>query len=142
MKAVAFEWIQVFTLADQQLNNSALNYLLKACRECGGSSSGRCQRQRWRRGLENRVILKSSGTVRLVVVTIANRISGTMRKSSEQRKKDHCFCIIAYCSCILNAPCIFVCHDPEKGLDWKEYRKGQSAGQRHSMFSEGRLQRS
>lgn len=35
---------------------------LKACRECGGSSSRTCQRQRWRKGLENGVISKSSET--------------------------------------------------------------------------------
>lgn len=40
------------------------------------------------KGVENGVILKSSETVWLVVVKIANRISGTMRKSSEQGKKD------------------------------------------------------
>lgn len=35
---------------------------LKACRECEGSSSRICQRQRCRKGLENRVISKSSET--------------------------------------------------------------------------------
>lgn len=87
MKAVAFEWIQVFTLADYQLNSSALNYLLKTCRECRGSSSGRCQRQRWRKGLKNGVILKSSETVWLVLVKIANKISRIMRRAQNKARE-------------------------------------------------------
>lgn len=37
-------------------------------------------------------------------------------------------------------PAAFACHTPKEGEDWKEYRKEQSAGQRHGVFSEGRLQ--
>lgn len=73
-KVLRLAGIQVFSLEDEQLNYSSLNYVLKACRECRGSSSGRCQGQRWRKGPENWVILKSSGTVWLVMVKIANGI--------------------------------------------------------------------
>ena len=74
MKAVAFDWMQVFRFEDKQLNNSSFNYLLKARREC---NSERCQRQRWREGPENCVILKSSVTIWLLFIKTANR---NMRK--------------------------------------------------------------
>lgn len=77
----------------------------------------------------------------LVVVKMASRISGGMRKSSEQGKRDICFYIIAYCSCILNIPCNFAYCAPRMRQDCKEHRRGLLAGQRCGVFSEGRLQR-
>lgn len=53
-------------LEDKQLNNSSFSYLLKARREC---NSERCQRQRWREGPENWVILKSSVTMLFIKIS-------------------------------------------------------------------------
>lgn len=92
MKAVAFDWMQVFRFEDKQLNNSSFNYLLKARREC---NSERCQRQRWREGPENYVILKSSVTIWLLFIKTANR---NMKKSSKQSKQHVFFCyFFAFC---------------------------------------------
>lgn len=89
---------------------------------------------------ENGVILKSSETVWLLLIKIVNQIPRTMRRAQNKAKELFVSVSLHIAPVLWILLAGFACHTLTEGEDWKEYRKEQSADQRHAVFSEGRLQ--